>query len=688
MAVILQALLLLWVLAAHAAAAHVLAARWLPGERLSRRLLAAGVLLAALLCATAQGLLLLRLFRAAPLGLAALLPAAFAAWAAHRRGWGASLRADAGGVLGALRGWFALPGGWFFWPAGFMVLFLALRGLLAPPLSWDALAFHMVVAGWLVQEGAPFTLGFPDTLGILEHHPRLFESLVALLMLPFHSDLPANLANFFFGLLGVLGFYVAGGALGVPERRLRAGVALAAFLPAFAAYWPTQYVDPAAAGLAMAGTALAAAWFSGGPWALAPLGALGLSLGFAMKPYGITAVAAGAVLLTAFGLARRVLSLRRAAVLCLAAAAGLSHYGQMAVRHGNPMYPFPLRVFGRSVGEAHPGLVRYIDEAARRQDEWFAGHRPGAKPSRLLGAAYSARKVFSQSAMTLGPAPFLFGVLGLGLLWRMRNRWLAALMALNILGAWAAFLNPEIEGLRLYYTVSYARILVFPSFLCILLGLGAWARIRAADLLPWALALPGLALVVPARMLAPDWVLLGAAAVLFGAAAVFVRWRLHDGLAFLLAAGLFALPYLQGHRDRLRHEYWTRSYDLFPLSQQTMPLARELDRPGGMRLAVAFGEDRWGAEWAFHYPLMGSRLQNTLQYVPAARSGEVLDAPELARAEAEPAVWFRRLLEARIDAVVLARPWTVEYDWVMKSRGLFTPLAIGEAAAAFEVRKR
>jgi hypothetical protein len=321
MALPFQALLLLWVLAAHAAAAHALAVLWLREERLSRRLLAAGVLVIALLAATAQGLIHLHLFRPLPLGLAALVPAALAAWAARNGEWRRILRADAEGTVDALRDWFALPGGWFFWPAGLMLAFLALRGLLAPPMAWDALSFHMVVAGKFVQEGGSFVLGFPGTLGILEYHPRLFESLAALAMVPFHSDLPVNLVNFFSGLLAVLGFYVAGGALGVPARRLRAGAALALFLPAFAAYLPTQYVDPAAAALAMAGTALVASWFAGGAWPLAPAGVLALSLGFGMKAYDLTPLAVGVALALAFGLARRALTMRRAAALLLAACA-------------------------------------------------------------------------------------------------------------------------------------------------------------------------------------------------------------------------------------------------------------------------------------------------------------------------------------------------------------------------------
>jgi hypothetical protein len=507
-------------------------------------------------------------------------------------------------------------------------------------------------------------------------------------MLPFHSDLPANLVNMFSGLLAVLAIYVMGGALGLSPGRLKAGVALGAFLPAFAAYLPTQYVDPAAAALAMAGTALLAVWFAGGAWPAAPLGVLALALGFGLKPYGVTPLAVGTALALGFGFARRALTARRCAVLLLAACVGLPHYAAMARQFGNPFYPFPSKVLGRALGEAHPGLERYIEEADRKEREWFAQNHPGWEPSHLRAALYSARKVFAQSPMTLGPSPLILGLLGLGVLARMRNRWMAALIALNVLAAWAAFLNPAVEGLRLYFTVSYARILVFPSFLCLLAGLGAGARLRVVDLLFWLLALPGLILAFPSRMLTADWIMLGLAAVLFSAAAGFVKQRWHDGLVFLLAAGVLVLPLLSEHRDRLRHEYWARSYDLFPLSRQIMPLARELDRPEGRRLAVAFGEDLWGSDWAFPYPLMGSRLQNTLHYVPVGPGDKVPDRPDFEGEEGDPAAWYLRLKEARIDAVVLARPWTIERGWILDSRGLFSVLAMTGDYAAFEVRER
>ena len=689
MAVIAQTLLLLWILGAHAAGAHALAALWLPDERLSRRLLAAGVLFAALLAAATQSLILLHLFRPLPAGLAALPSAAVAVWVFRRRGRPRALKDDAAGTVDAARRLFALPGGWFFWIAGALWTFLGLRAILSPPLAWDSLYFHMLASGEFVQEGGLFTLGFPGTLSFQAAHPRLFESLVAVLMLPFHADTLANLANFFSGGLALLAFWVAGGALGVEERRLKAGMALASCLPAFAAYWSTQYVDPSAAALALAGTALLAARFSGGSKAMAPIGLLALSLGFGMKPYGVTPLAVGAVLAFGFEAVKRTLTPRRAAVLLLAVCAGLPHYAGMAARHGNPFYPFPLEVMGQPIGEGHPGMVRYIEEAAGREAQWFAANHPGTEPSRLRGAAYSVQKVFAQSSMTLGPAPLLLGLLGLGVLCRMKNRWLAALVALNILAAWAAFLNPAVEGLRLYYTVSYARILVFPSFLCLLAGVGALARFRVADLLLWVFALSGLVQLFPQSLLPADWVLLGGALALFTALAAFIRWRLHDGLAFLLAAAVLAMPVVQNFRGQFRQDYWTRSFDLFPLSQQIMPLAPELDRPEGMRLAVAFGEDLWGADWAFYYPLMGSRLQNTLHYVPVTRSGAVVDAPAPAGGadEADPAAWFRRLRDQRIDAVVLARPWTVEHDWILKSRGLFTVIALTDQYAAFEVQK-
>jgi hypothetical protein len=68
----------------------------------------------------------------------------------------------------------------------------------------------------------------------------------------------------------------------------------------------------------------------------------------------------------------------------------------------------------------------------------------------------------------------------------------------------------------------------------------------------------------------------------------------------------------------------------------------------------------------------------------------VVDAEALGRGgePVDPAAWFRRLQERRIDAVALARPWTIERAWILDSRGLFAAAALTEDYAAFEVRKR
>jgi hypothetical protein len=119
------------------------------------------------------------------------------------------------------------------------------------------------------------------------------------------------------------------------------------------------------------------------------------------------------------------------------------------------------------------------------------------------------------------------------------------------------------------------------------------------------------------------------------------------------------------------------------------PLWRALDGDSPRTIAVAAGADRVGHNW-YVYPLLGSRLQNRVTYVPVTPSGALVDYRRRreVRRRASRGGWLRRLRDLAVDDLVLLAPRrTVEERWVRGSPRLFRQVAAtrGGRHAAYRV---
>jgi len=99
----------------------------------------------------------------------------------------------------------------------------------------------------------------------------------------------------------------------------------------------------------------------------------------------------------------------------------------------------------------------------------------------------------------------------------------------------------------------------------------------------------------------------------------------------------------------------------------------------GLFLAAATtGFESVGHNW-YLYPLLGSRLQNRVLYVPVTRGGEVVDyrSADEVRRRADRRCWMARLRIAGVDAVAsLAPRTTVEEEWMREAPEIFRPVVV------------
>jgi hypothetical protein len=313
----------------------------------------------------------------------------------------------------------------------------------------------------------------------------------------------------------------------------------------------------------------------------------------------------------------------------------------------------------------------------------------------LLGRQPSGRAFVNP-----GPGILVFAVLALLALPSLRTepRRLAVALFLVVVALvlLSGLSSGNMELFRRTIKVSSSGRYLTPAFAALAVVAARCSRDSAALL--WGVAvLAGLWLARPMRfapaepkataLVALAVVAAGAVAGLAGLAAR--RGRLPPlaavGLALVAtSAGTAAIGRV---RQEHRYEIWQAAADpryrtfhmhsLNPVYASAWVLWRALDDPEGHRLAVLAGWDGVGHNW-YQYPLLGSRLQNRVVYVPPTRDGVVVDYRSMAEVaqRASFVAWLEGLLERNVDHVVSLAPRnTVEDYWMRQAPGVFAPEA-------------
>jgi hypothetical protein len=573
-------------------------------------------------------------------------------------------------------------------PIAVLAALRLLKSLVAPSLAWDTLTYHLPKAAMWVQSGGLALPEIPDAWSYYAWYPAGSEILSSWLVLATRDD----------NLIGPFGFLIWLLILTSSARLARllgatglvawmAGIAVAS-LPCILAFMTTGYADNPAVLFQLLAVTHALDFQRSGRTPSAVHSAAAIGLGAAVKMTGL-ALAIPTVALLGWGLvrhSRRAVLAPALAVVMLLPCAG---YFRNWMVTGSPVYPSKPPLTERLDLPYHEGLERVTSGRALPQGL--------VRPRGLAAAA----QLFWQQKGGRGHMNFGLGGLVLALLAAaaflgriVQSRYRTALLYLfsGAVLVTPLFMGPSTIALRTIWIGVLGRLLISayaPAFVCVSLltrrvavfGLGLAIAGNLVHALPlgWSRA-----------MYAPAGLLLLLAAAL--AAAGYLADRLARGrsrrqlrLAVIATALLlFYVPW-DSLRNRGRYAIYAETgehgdaFDAHTLHKRfrtQLPLWRFLDNPEAKRIAVTVGWEETGQN-QFLYPLMGSRLQNRLTYIPITPAGRDSDLWHSdRRSRADPESWLRRVDALSPDYLVGLAPDTPERDWVEARPGRFRLLPI------------
>ncbi|HVT57369.1 MAG TPA: hypothetical protein VHR45_03130 [Thermoanaerobaculia bacterium] len=551
----------------------------------------------------------------------------------------------------------------------------ALRGLLRPPLSWDSLMYHLLLAAtWLQQHDLRPVLGIAP----INHYgfvPANGSLWLWWWMAPSHSELYVNLA--FLPQLTLLGLAAGGLARQLGARR---HWPLASFLtvltPTVVRFAATEYVDIFVAAALCAGCFFGLLWLREPRWPPALLAGAGLGLACGTKILGLpyAAVMAAALLAAAPGRWRPRLP-QAAAALLVAAALGGYFYARNVVWGAGPL--------ALVCEEQTRKLPHHLMPVLPRPDSVAALWATVGK-AQLLDAFFGITR---PQSMELGVGPPVLVLLAVLLVLpfagdprRRCEAWVAASQAGFELAFW--LIVPFSANLHIFANVRY----LIPAFALTFAGGVAIAEHRAMSDL-W---LRGIALALAVQSLLqlhsemPHGVRLTMALADLGAVAFglspalrgLARRRAAALAAAALALALAGAPLLARFRVADRPRALAAEWTAHSTSARIFAAGWGwLDRNGGGgAVAVVSAPTTY-----FVYPAMGPYLERRAVYVNVNRAN--LDNAARypgcnPRVEPSPAAWIDNLRRAGIRWLLLGRYPEFEFpgerQWAEARPDLFT----------------
>jgi hypothetical protein len=589
---------------------------------------------------------------------------------------------------------------------GFFVLLSFSRALLMPPLAWDCLTYHLTFAALWIKTGTLLLFKAPDQIITCAHLPINGEIFASWLLLPFRTDLLVNTMNFPIAFLGGLSCYAIGRELGLTRKEASFIPPLICFAPVLYSQITTGYVDIAVFAFSSTAVLFTLRYLQGKCLSdcLLAFVATGILIGIKFTGIPVAGIIFIAITIKTMSIGnysgffkKLSLIILGLSILCIF---GGRQYILNSIEAGNPLYPFPLKVFNQEVTE---GWSKFGEI-----EEWLIENEKEFNWDKFGFFEKEYRK-FCYLPLTAGPKFLLFFILALISLFARprhvpRSIWyFLSLLWLVPVGLFyadnsanVARRGPWIDGTTRYIAHSIVLFtiqgLVFIKYISnyfkkidfLLVAFIAWDllyinKTHAGEvtvaypllilftlllLLLFKITRDKLHLLVPREKayLTPTG--------LSGLRSIPKRYWLVSLLGFILLIG--GLYFLQSYRDSTRYRYFSDHTDLHDFPRTLVNGWEFLDTPDEKKtIAMTIGWQPPGHKW-FFYPLLGKHLQNDIVYLSAQHKWEVPTWVDRALLRGNSrAVWLHNIKRKKVDYILAVKPWPAELSWMLNEQDTF-----------------
>lgn len=548
-----------------------------------------------------------------------------------------------------------------------------LRGLMRPPLSWDALMYHLLITGtWLQEQRIIPIFGMHPTY-FYGYQPSNGSVWLWWWMAPSHSELYANLA--FFPQTALLALAAGGIAreLGARRHWPLAGF-LTLLIPVVIRFTATQYVD-IFMGAAFAGaTFFALRWMRDARWSDAVLAGAGMGLAAGTKVLGIPlALALGLVVLFARGQWGRRVGQLGAALLVMALLGGF-FYARNTLVGAGPLGARCEGTPGAAAGPDVPQIPRIHTVAWMIQQGQISG---GTLLDVFLGVPRLGSEEIGIGPQVLLLLPFFL------LPWLLprevrRGAFLVWSQVLIYLAVWVTV--PYGTSGHVFANVRYLSGVLALMFAGAVVVGERFVPDKTLRVLALLLLIQDL-LMLHTEM--PRTVRIALALIDIGLVAVALSPRLRDfgrrrarelALASVVLL-LLAAPFWAQFRVRDRIRAFQTEYTAHKTAAWLFaPGWGWLEKNGGNGTVAVLG----APSNFFIYPVMGTRLERKALYINFNRrnSRNAADYPGCdPRVDPDPQAWLENLLRQEVRWIYLHRFPQVDFpretEWILARPDLF-----------------
>lgn len=580
----------------------------------------------------------------------------------------------------------------------FVVLLTFSHALLAAPVGFDSLTYHLTFAALWIKKGTLLFFQAPGQIVQSAHFPINGEIFASWLLLPFHNDLLVNTMNFPIILMGGISCYAIARELGLTRKEASWAPALLCFTPMLYNQILTTSVDIAAFAFCSVSTLFTLRYlrreylYDG----LLTFVAVGISLGIkytAIPTVGLIFIATTAKMIS---MAKYSGSLKKFSLILLGlliiCTLGGRQYLHNTIEARNPLYPFQVKIFNHIIFTGSHNVERMINGWSEHDKK----HRFDL--FRLLKREY---KKFCYLPLSAGPKFLLFLILALISLFTRprdvpRGVWyfLAILWIVPIVlyFAW----NPASPGRRAQYATLATRYLApfialftiqslvfikkfskhFKGIDFFLVALVAWDLLFVRDLN--IIHIKKISKLYPIMVLMIPLVL-----ILFNLAVARLKGVATKEEPFLISNGLFklgstitgrwiavvlgfliligGLHLLQSYRDNTKYIYYRKNITGF--AKNFINGWKFLDQPDEKKtIAMAVDRNTW-----FFYPLLGRWLQNDIVYISGKYQREVPTWLNRGLLKGDDfSIWLYNLKRNKVDYIFVVEPWLIELEWMLR----------------------